>query len=103
MVRDPIWLLWKFFEIIGRIRRCSLDRGKLARGAVRQRSSVVCNQGFYRIMDGATRHEMTTTTTSTDVRFVAVASQRIAEKKEQQKQKQVMLSGMMESDLLYRV
>lgn len=53
-------------------------------------------------MDGATRHEMTTTT-STDVRFVAVASQRIAEKKEQQKQKQVMLSGMMESDLLYRV
>ena len=52
--RDCIWLLWKFFEIIGRI------QGNLP---VRQRSSVVCNQGFYRIMEGAT-----------DMRFVAVAA-----------------------------
>ena len=35
---------------------------------VRQRSSVVCNQGFYRIMEGATGGR------TTDMRFVAVAA-----------------------------
>ena len=54
--RDCIWLLWKFFEIIG------AHSGE-SPPPVRQRSSVVCNQGFYRIMEGAT-----------DMRFVAAVA-----------------------------